>query len=50
MENYSTLVKGATNVNDFFTRRLAETILADEVKDEQHTEDTEEILQYLELK
>ncbi len=47
MENYSNLVKEATNVNDFVTRRLAETILADEVKDEQHTED---ILQHLEVK
>ena len=47
VENYSNLVKEATNVNDFVTRRLAETILADEVKDEQHTED---ILQHLEVK
>ena len=46
MENFSTLVKEATNVNDFVTRRLAEIILADEVKDEQHIED---ILQYLEV-
>lgn len=47
VENYSNLVKEATNVNDYVTRRLAETILADEVKDEQHTED---ILQHLEVK
>ncbi len=47
MEKYSTVVKEATNVNDFVTRRLAETILADEVKDEQHTKD---ILQHLEVK
>jgi ferritin len=46
VENFSTLVKEATNVNDFVTRRLAEIILADEVKDEQHIED---ILQYLEV-
>jgi ferritin-like protein len=47
VEKYSTVVKEATNVNDFVTRRLAETILADEVKDEQHTKD---ILQHLEVK
>ena len=44
LESYITLVKEATNVNDFVTCRLAETILADEVKYEQHTED---ILQHL---
>jgi len=47
VENYTNLVKKATEVNDFVTRRLAETILADEVKDEQHTED---VLRHLELK
>jgi ferritin len=47
VENYSTLVKEARNVNDFVTCRLTEIILADEVKDEQHTED---ILQHLELR
>lgn len=44
LENYSTLVKEATNANDFVTCRLVETISADEVKYEQHAED---ILQHL---
>ena len=47
VENYNNLVLIATEANDFVTRRLAETILADEVKDEQHTED---VLKHLEVK
>jgi bacterioferritin len=47
VENYTNLVLKATEANDFVTRRLAETILADEVKDEQHTED---VLKHLEVR
>lgn len=47
VENYTNLVLIATEANDYVTRRLAETILADEVKDEQHTED---VLRHLEVK
>jgi bacterioferritin len=47
VENYNNLVLIATEANDFVTRRLAETILSDEVKDEQHTED---VLKHLEVK
>ena len=45
--NYTNLVLKATEANDYVTRRLAETILADEVKDEQHTKD---VLKHLELR
>lgn len=47
VENYTNLVLKATEANDYVTRRLAETILADEVKDEQHTKD---VLKHLELR
>jgi bacterioferritin len=38
VENYNNIAKKALEVNDYVTYRLATTILADEVKDEQHTE------------
>jgi ferritin len=39
VQNYNTIAKRALEINDFVTYNLATTILADEVKDEQHTED-----------
>ena len=47
VENYNNIAKKALEVNDFVTYNLATTILADEVKDEQHTED---VLKNLELR
>jgi bacterioferritin len=47
VENYNGLAKKALELGDFVTYNLATTILADEVKDEQHTED---ILKSLEVK
>lgn len=38
VQNYNRIAKGALEINDFVTYNLATTILADEVKDEQHTE------------
>jgi len=39
VENYHNLAKKSLERGDFVTYNLATTILADEVKDEQHTED-----------
>ena len=47
VENYNSLAKKALELGDFVTYNLATMILADEVKDEQHTED---ILKSLEVK
>ncbi|NOJ27816.1 MAG: hypothetical protein DA330_07395 [Nitrososphaera sp.] len=47
VENYNNLAKKALELGDFVTYNLAATIMADEVKDEQHTED---VLKSLELK
>jgi bacterioferritin len=47
VENYNNIAKKALEVKDFVTYNLATTILADEVKDEQHTED---VLKNLEVK
>ncbi|HKZ61465.1 MAG TPA: ferritin-like domain-containing protein [Nitrososphaera sp.] len=47
IENYNNLAKKALALSDHVTYNLATTILADEVKDEQHTED---ILKALEVK
>jgi bacterioferritin len=47
VENYNNLAKKALMLGDYVTYNLASTILADEVKDEQHTED---ILKALEVK
>ncbi|MDW0315538.1 MAG: ferritin-like domain-containing protein [Nitrososphaeraceae archaeon] len=47
VQNYNTIAKRALEINDFVTYNLATTILADEVKDEQHIED---ILKGLEVK
>ncbi|HJS83374.1 MAG TPA: ferritin-like domain-containing protein [Nitrososphaera sp.] len=47
VENYNGLAKKALEVGDYVTYNLATTILADEVKDEQHTED---VLKSLEVK
>lgn len=47
VENYHNIAKKALEVNDYVTYRLATTILAEEVKDEQHTED---VLKNLEVK
>jgi len=48
VQNYNNnKAKRALEINDFVTYNLATTILADEVKDEQHTED---ILKDLEVK
>ncbi|MEW5840614.1 ferritin-like domain-containing protein [Nitrososphaera sp.] len=47
VENYNALAKKALELGDFVTYNLATTILADEVKDEQHTED---VLSSLEVK
>jgi ferritin-like protein len=46
VQNYNNIVKKASEIDDFVTRDLATTILADEVKDEQHTED---VLKALEI-
>jgi bacterioferritin len=46
VENYNNLAKKALALGDYVTYNLAATILADEVKDEQHTED---ILKSLEV-
>ena len=47
VENYNHIAKKALEINDFVTYNLATTILANEVKDEQHTED---VLKNLEVK
>jgi bacterioferritin len=47
VQNYNNIAKRALEINDFVTYNLATTILADEVKDEQHTED---VLKGLEVK
>ena len=47
VENYNIIAKKALEYNDFVTYNLATQILADEVKDEQHTED---VLKNLEVK
>lgn len=47
VQNYNNIAKRALEIKDFVTYNLATTILADGVKDEQHTED---ILKGLELK
>lgn len=47
VENYNMLAKKALELGDFVTYNLATTILSDEVKDEQHTED---VLKSLEVK
>jgi bacterioferritin len=47
VENYNSLAKKALTMGDYVTYNLATTILSDEVKDEQHTED---ILKALEVK
>lgn len=47
VENYNGLAKKALALGDYVTYNLATTIMADEVKDEQHTED---ILKSLEVK
>jgi len=47
VENYNSLAKKALMLGDYVTYNLASTILSDEVKDEQHTED---ILKALEVK
>ncbi|MGI0016181.1 MAG: ferritin-like domain-containing protein [Nitrososphaera sp.] len=47
VENYNALARKALNLGDFVTYNLATTIMADEVKDEQHTED---VLKALEVK
>ena len=47
VQNYNNIAKRALEINDFVTYNLATTILADEVKEEQHTED---ILKGLEVK
>jgi bacterioferritin len=47
VENYNGLAKTALELGDFVTYNMATTILADEVKDEQHTED---VLKSLEVK
>ena len=47
VENYNALAKKSLELGDYVTYNLATTILADEVKDEQHTED---ILMSLEVK
>ena len=39
VENYHNIAKKALEVSDYVTYRLATTILADELKDEQHTKD-----------
>ena len=47
VENYNALAKKALELGDFVTYNLASTVLGDEVKDEQHTED---VLKSLEVK
>src|SRR5215204_7076911 len=47
VQNYNNIAKMALELSDFVTYNLATTILADEVKDEQHTED---VLKGLEVK
>ncbi|MFL6361706.1 MAG: ferritin-like domain-containing protein [Nitrososphaeraceae archaeon] len=47
VENYNSIAKKALEYNDFVTYNLATQILADELKDEQHTED---VLKNLEVK
>ena len=47
VENYNSITKKVLEYNDFVTYNLATGILADEVKDEQHTED---VLKNLEVK
>ena len=47
VKNYNSITKKALEYNDFVTYNLATQILADEVKDEQRTED---ILKNLEVK
>jgi ferritin len=47
VENYNNIVKKASEIDDFVTRNLVTTILAEEVKDEQHVED---VLKILEIK
>jgi ferritin-like protein len=47
VQNYNNIAKRALEINNFVTHNLATTILADEVKDEQHTED---LLKGLEVK
>jgi bacterioferritin len=47
VQNYNNIAKRALELSDFVTYNLATTILADEVKDEQHTED---VLKGLEVK
>ncbi len=47
VENYNRLAKNALALGDYVTYNLATTILADEVKDEQHTED---VLKSLEVR
>ena len=47
VKNYNNIAKKALEYNDFVTYNLATQILADEVKDEQHTED---VLKNLEVK
>ncbi len=47
VENYNNLAKTALELGDFVTYNMATTILGDEVKDEQHTED---VLKSLEVK
>ena len=39
VQNYNIIVRIALEINDFVTYNLAITVLADEVKDEQRTED-----------
>jgi bacterioferritin len=47
VENYNALAKKALELGDYVTYNLATTVMADEVKDEQHTED---VLKSLEVK
>ncbi len=47
VENYNGLAKKALELGDYVTYNLASTIMADEVKDEQHTED---VLKSLEVR
>jgi ferritin len=39
VQNYNNIAKRALEINDFVTYNLATTILADELNDEQHTEE-----------
>ncbi len=47
VENYNGLAKKALELGDYVTYNMATTILSDEVKDEQHTED---VLKSLEVR